>query len=61
MRLGFFGLLTALFVVLKLTDVIDWSWWLITLPIFAGFCSWCVRVVLIAIAAEIKKKEARRR
>lgn len=30
--IGFLGLLTIVFIVLKLTDVIDWSWWLVLLP-----------------------------
>ena len=25
------------FVVLKLTGLIDWSWWLVTLPFWGGF------------------------
>ena len=29
---GFFGLLTVAFVVLKLTKVINWSWWWVLLP-----------------------------
>lgn len=35
--IGVFGLLGVLFVGLKLCDVIDWSWWLVTLPFWAGF------------------------
>ena len=27
--IGFFGLLTILFIGLKLTGFIDWSWWLV--------------------------------
>ena len=34
---GVFGLLGILFVGFKLCDVIDWSWWLVTLPFWAGF------------------------
>lgn len=30
---GFAGLLTIAFVVLKLTGVIDWSWWWVISPI----------------------------
>ena len=30
------GLLGVLFVALKLTGVIDWSWWWVTLPFWAG-------------------------
>ena len=30
--IGFFGLLTIVFIVLKLTKIIDWSWWWVTAP-----------------------------
>ena len=32
--IGFFGLLTLIFITLKLTGYIDWSWWLVLLPLF---------------------------
>lgn len=31
------GVLGVVFVVLKLTGLIDWSWWLVTLPFWVGF------------------------
>ena len=31
---GILGLLGVAFVVLKLVGVIDWSWWLVTLPFY---------------------------
>lgn len=31
--IGFTGLLTVLFIGLKLTNHIDWSWWLVLSPI----------------------------
>jgi hypothetical protein len=34
---GFAGLLTVLFVALKLTGVITWSWWWVVSPIWIGF------------------------
>ena len=33
---GVTGLLGVVFVVLKLLGVIDWSWWLVTLPFWGG-------------------------
>lgn len=33
---GFFGLLGIAFIVLKLCSVIDWSWWVVTLPLWGG-------------------------
>lgn len=32
--IGFCGLLAILFIALKLTDVIDWSWWWVLSPIW---------------------------
>jgi len=37
---GGFGLCTVLFIVflvLKLTEVIDWSWWYVTMPLWIGW------------------------
>lgn len=34
--IGILGLLGVLFVALKLTDVITWSWWYVTLPFWGG-------------------------
>ena len=30
--IGFCNILTLIFIVLKLTKVIDWSWWIVLLP-----------------------------
>lgn len=35
--IGFTGALFLVFLVLKLTHVIDWSWWWITAPLWGGF------------------------
>lgn len=32
--IGFFGALFLIFLVLKLTDFIDWSWWWVTAPLW---------------------------
>ena len=32
--IGFTVLLTIVFIILKLTDVIDWSWWWVLSPIW---------------------------
>lgn len=33
--IGFFGLLTIAFIILKLTHIIDWTWWLVVAPLWA--------------------------
>lgn len=35
--IGVVGLLGVVFVALKLTHVIDWSWWYVTMPFWGGF------------------------
>ena len=41
--IGFVGLLTIVFLVLKLTNVIAWSWWWIFSPI------WITILIVVAI------------
>ena len=36
MKVSFMGLLAILFIGLKLTGYIMWSWWLVTLPLWGG-------------------------
>jgi hypothetical protein len=50
---GFTGWLTIAFIVLKLTHVIDWSWWWVFSPIIASagfiltvFLVWLITVIL---------------
>lgn len=42
--IGFFGLLTVVFVTLKLTHNIDWSWWWVLAPL------WVPPAVLLGLA-----------
>ncbi len=44
--IGFVGLLTIVFIVLKLMDVITWSWWWVLSPIWI---SWLVVIAFIAV------------
>ena len=44
--IGFPGLLTIVFVTLKLLDVIDWSWWWVLSPLWIGAL---IGVVILAI------------
>lgn len=47
--IGFFGLLTIVFIVLKLCRVIDWSWWWVLAPLWGGFLLWLLLVVIAAL------------
>lgn len=47
--IGIFGLLGVLFVGLKLTGVIDWSWWWVTAPFWGGFALAFVLVIFVIL------------
>lgn len=44
--IGFASLLTIVFIVLKLTKVIAWSWWWVLSPLWIGFA---LALVILAI------------
>jgi hypothetical protein len=43
--IGFIGLLTIVFITLKLCDVIQWSWWWVLSPV------WIMALIFIGIMA----------
>jgi hypothetical protein len=47
--IGFFGLLTIVFIVLKLTGVITWSWWWVTAPLWGGFALLIIILLFLAL------------
>lgn len=47
MQIGFFGLLTILFVALKLTGVIAWNWALVLAPAWIGIVLWFTIMLII--------------
>ena len=53
--IGFFGVLTIIFVVLKLVGVISWSWlWVLSplwLPTIIGLIGWIIFGVILGKAA----------
>lgn len=52
---GFFGLLGIAFIVLKLCKVINWSWWLVTLPLWGVFVL-AIIIIIIMIAYFLSKE-----
>lgn len=48
------SLLGITFIILKLTGVIDWSWWLVTLPLWAGVALFTVALILVLIVGVIE-------
>ena len=56
--LGGIGLLDAtflIFLILKLTKVIDWSWWWVTAPFWGQFALMIVATIIISIIYGILK------
>jgi hypothetical protein len=45
--IGFLGLLTVVFITLKLTGYIAWSWWWVLAPLWGGLA---LALVILAIA-----------
>ncbi|MFJ7916242.1 MULTISPECIES: transmembrane Fragile-X-F protein [unclassified Lysinibacillus] len=61
--MGIAEVLTIVLIVLKLTDVIAWSWWLVLLPAIISFSIYALILVMklvmvmIAVVAVKKRKE----
>jgi hypothetical protein len=56
--IGFVGLLTIVFITLKLTNYINWSWWWVLSPLWINACivlSILVIGIVIFLIAELKK------
>jgi membrane protein YdbS with pleckstrin-like domain len=54
--IGFTGLLTIVFIVLKLTKYIDWSWWWVLSPIWIGAAIALVFVLVAVLAVIVAEK-----
>jgi hypothetical protein len=53
--IGFTGLLTVLFVGLKLTGYIGWSWWWVLSPLWISAILFVVILLVAAVAAVVFK------
>ena len=47
MNIGFLGLLQLVFIVLKLTNSIDWSWWMVFTPLYAHVIIYTLVVAVV--------------
>lgn len=57
--IGILGVLTILFVVLKLLHVIEWSWLIVFLPVLIGLALkiiWIVVALLIALLGSRRRR-----
>ena len=53
--IGFCGLLTIVFIVLKLTDYIDWSWWWVLSPLWFQLAAVLSIILVILVLNAIFK------
>lgn len=51
--MGFFEVLGLIFIVLKLCHVIDWSWWLVLLPIYGPIALYFLGMLFVLLIAVI--------
>ncbi len=49
-EIGFLGLLTIVFIVLKLTKYIDWSWWWVLSPLLIPIGLCIILLLVLGIA-----------
>lgn len=59
MQIGFFGLLSIVFITLKLTGYIDWSWWLVLSPIWVVIAILILIIVLAAVVGVLTDRPVR--
>lgn len=52
---GFFSLLTILFIYLKLTEKIDWSWWLVLSPLLVSTFLFILIILLFVLEAMLEE------
>ena len=54
--IGFCGLLTILFIGLKLCHVIDWSWWWVLSPLWISLARVIVVVLIVVSIIALRNK-----
>lgn len=50
---GFLGLLAIVFITLKLLNIIDWSWWWVTAPLWGGIAFFGIVAICLLLAVAI--------
>ena len=63
MKVGILGILSCIFITLQLCGIINWPWWLITLPIWGGIITYSVAflVLILLISLEITNDKYERK
>jgi hypothetical protein len=53
--IGFAGMLSILFIGLKLTNYIDWSWWWVLSPLWIGLAFILAILIMVAMWVMIRR------
>lgn len=56
MKIGFFGILTIVFIVIKLTGFISWGWVAVFSPSILAVLLWLFAVVVFSVIAAKKNR-----
>lgn len=57
--IGFVGMLTILFIGLKLTGYVDWSWWWVLSPVWITLAVSVAFVVVLLVIAALTNNQRR--
>jgi len=49
--IGFLGLLQIVFIVLKILGVVNWSWWLVFIPVWISVLSFLIIFIIMLIVS----------
>ena len=55
--IGVLGLLQVAFIVLKVTGIIDWSWWKVFIPTYISIALIVIGLVILVILAAWENKK----
>ena len=47
--IGFTGLLTIVFIILKLCGIIAWSWWWVLSPLWISTILWVILIIIVLL------------
>lgn len=53
--IGLAGVVTVVFVILKLTGLIGWSWWWVLAPLWIGAGLWLLVTIVAALVLVVKR------
>jgi len=55
--IGFWGLLQIVFIVLKILGVVNWSWWLVFIPVWISVLSFLIIfIIMLIVSGHLERK-----